>query len=267
MTFAQGQPRSSISHFTITFRTIVEYLYPAMASSVPDLRPFRFLTQAVASVDLMLLPKDGTFKFQSWSSLKTTDPVIATFLSVGGSDSDTQTHYEDLMENKAPGLASLLNLATAMKAIQLPSKTPLDYFKEIEWDTSLAQDRFFAFADKILVDQVRQAAAQGEFAPEASPGLLHPGATSSFKQVQFGEANVQLTFHENSPRRSTVSRASRSNQTSTIFRIPLRMHSSRLFRTRLPTGLTDPKQVYVLRWIAGKHAGVPEFDPPYTIST
>jgi hypothetical protein len=31
-------------------------------------------------------------------------------------------------------------------------------------------------------------------------------------------------------------------------------------------GLTDPKRVYVLRWIAGKHAGVPEFIPPYTIA-
>ena len=29
--------------------------------------------------------------------------------------------------------------------------------------------------------------------------------------------------------------------------------------------LTDPRQVYVLRWIAGRHAGVPGFDPPYTI--
>jgi RHS repeat-associated protein len=28
--------------------------------------------------------------------------------------------------------------------------------------------------------------------------------------------------------------------------------------------MTDPKQVYVLRWIAGRHAGVPEFAPPYT---
>jgi hypothetical protein len=90
-----------------------------------------------------------------------------------------------------------LTLATAVKAIQLPSKTPLDYFKEIEWDTSLAQDRFFAFADTMIADQVRQAAAQGEFAPEASRGLFHPGATSSFKQVKFGETNVQLTFHEN----------------------------------------------------------------------
>ena len=31
-------------------------------------------------------------------------------------------------------------------------------------------------------------------------------------------------------------------------------------------GLTDPKKVYVLRWIAGRHAGVPEFVPPYTIA-
>ena len=31
-------------------------------------------------------------------------------------------------------------------------------------------------------------------------------------------------------------------------------------------GLTDPKKVYVLRWIAGRHAGVPEFAPPYMIA-
>jgi hypothetical protein len=30
-------------------------------------------------------------------------------------------------------------------------------------------------------------------------------------------------------------------------------------------GITDPKIVYVLRWIAGRRAGVPEFDPLYTI--
>ena len=33
----------------------------------------------------------------------------------------------------------------------------------------------------------------------------------------------------------------------------------------LTHSLTDPKQVYVLRWIAGRHAGVPEFNPPYVI--
>src|SRR5439155_26535408 len=78
-----------------------------------------------------------------------------------------------------------------MNAIQLPS------LKEILWDESLAQDRFFGYADKSLVDQVRRAAMEGEeFAPEPSPGLFHPDATSSFKHIQFGEANIQLTFHE-----------------------------------------------------------------------
>jgi len=33
----------------------------------------------------------------------------------------------------------------------------------------------------------------------------------------------------------------------------------------LSGGLTNPEEVYVLRWIAGRHAGVAEFKPPYTI--
>lgn len=33
----------------------------------------------------------------------------------------------------------------------------------------------------------------------------------------------------------------------------------------LTGGLTNPEMVYVLRWIAGRHVGVAEFDPPYTI--
>ena len=30
--------------------------------------------------------------------------------------------------------------------------------------------------------------------------------------------------------------------------------------------LTDPRQVYLLRWIAGRHANIPNFDPPYGIA-
>ena len=33
---------------------------------------------------------------------------------------------------------------------------------------------------------------EGEFATEPSTGPFHPDATSSFKQIQFGEANVQV---------------------------------------------------------------------------
>jgi hypothetical protein len=151
---------------------------------------------AVAMVDLMLLEHGADFKFQTWAEMKTNDPVVSNFISIGSSEEDAQKHYDNLRQNKPAALASLLNLATAMKTIHLPSKTPLDYFKEILWDESMAQDRFFGYADKSLVDQVRRAAMEHQFVPEPGPGLFHPNATSSFKQVQFGEANVQLTFHE-----------------------------------------------------------------------
>ena len=64
----------------------------------------------------------------------------------------------------------------------------------------MTQDRFFAWADRDIVDQVVRASADGLFAPEPGTSVFHPGATRSYKQVQFGEANVQLTFHENDTR-------------------------------------------------------------------
>jgi hypothetical protein len=133
--------------------------------------PVKLSNKAVATVDLMLLEDKGDFKFQTWAAVGTNDPVVASFISVGSTATEAQTHYDTLRQTKPAALASLLNLATAMKAIQLPSKTPLDYFKEILWDESLAQDRFFGYADKSIVDQVRRAAMEGEFRPEPNPGL------------------------------------------------------------------------------------------------
>ena len=96
-------------------------------------------------------------------------------------------------------MACFLNIGEAMSQIPLSQGTPLDYIKQLRWDAQYApaQDRFFAWCDVRLIDQVKIAADAGIFAVELNPGLLHPGATSSWKQIQFGEANVQLTFHEN----------------------------------------------------------------------
>lgn len=143
--------------------------------------PVRLSNRAVATVDLMLLEDKGDFKFQTWAAQKKSDQVVSNFISVGSTAADAEAHY-DLWQTKPAALASILNLATAMKAIQLPQKTPLDYFKEILWDDSLAQDRFFGYADKSIIDQVRRAAMEGEFRAEPNPGLFHPDATSSFKQ-------------------------------------------------------------------------------------
>jgi hypothetical protein len=228
--------------------------------------PVKLSPAVVAPVDLMLLPDKATFQFQTWDALKTTDSVIGDFISLGSTDSEAQAHYESLRQDKPPALASLLNLVTAMKAIQLPAKTPLDYFKEILWDDSLAQDRFFAYADKSIVDQVRRAAIEGEFAAEPNPGLFHPDATSSFKQIQFGEANVQLTFHEKDTKQIDGVDCIKVEPDIDYFK-DLAAHTVlEVIPNAITHGLTDPKQVYVLRWIAGRHAGVPEFAPPYVIA-
>src|SRR5579863_9643325 len=88
-------------------------------------------------------------------------------------------------------LACLLNITTAMAQIFLPTGTPLDYIKMINWeltgDYKMAQDRFFGWADPAIIQQLKVAKQQGEFGD--APYGLHPGATSSYKQIQFGEAN------------------------------------------------------------------------------
>jgi len=211
--------------------------------------PVKLSPKAVAMVDLMLLQDDADFQFQTWAALGRNDPVISSFISVGSTDADAETHYDNLRETKPAALASLLNLARAMKAIQLPNNTPLDYFKEILWDESLAQDRFFGYADKSIVDQVRRAAMEHEFAPEPNPGLFHPDATSSFKQVQFGEANVQLTFHEKDTKKIDGVDCIKVEPDIDYFQ-DLGAHTLlEVIPNSITHGLTDPKKVYVLRWM------------------
>jgi hypothetical protein len=62
---------------------------------------------------------------------------------------------------------------------------PLSYIKQMRWDAPYApaQDRFFAWCDVELINQVMAAAAAGQFAAELNPGLFHPGSTSSWKQI------------------------------------------------------------------------------------
>jgi hypothetical protein len=216
-------------------------------------------------VDLMLVPKKATYQFLPWDDLKAQYPLAAKFFACAGRENEAKGHYEELRQNKPAALASLLNLTAAMSTIQLPRGTPLDYFKRIEWDSSLAQDRFFAFADAAIVQQVRTAASQGEFAPEPSPGMFHGDATSSYKQVQFGEANVQLTFHEKTVESIDGIQCIRIEPDIDYYK-DLGAHAlMEVIPNTLTHGLTDPQVVYVLRWIAGRHAGVPEFDPSYLL--
>ena len=225
--------------------------------------PVKLAPSIPTSLDLMLIPKDGhpNFAMAPWDFIKTKLP----FLASGVSDADGKSRYEDLMEQRPLALAALLNITTAMSQIQLPQGTPLDYLKSIRWDESLAQDRFFAYCDPQLLEQVRTAAAHGEFAAEIGPGFFHPGATGSWKQVQFGEANVQLTFHENDTALIDGLPCIEVEPDIDYYKDVLAHALLEAFPNALTGGLTNPDIVYVLRWIAGRHAGNPEFNPPYII--
>ena len=219
-------------------------------------------------VDLMLLRKDSSFHFggATWDAVQSKRPALARLLSAdAASDSAARDRYGELLEDRPAALASLLNITTALAQIHLPAGTPLDYFRQLIWDESMKQDRFFAYADIRLLDQVRQAARQGAFTPEHGSFLFHPGATSSYKQVQFGEANVQITFHEED-RRTIGSVDCVRVEPDIDYYKDLGAHALLEVIPNSASGsLTDPRQVYVLRWIAGRRAGVPEFDPLYTI--
>ena len=162
-------------------------------------------------------------------------------------------------------LACFFNLVTAMSQIRMPTKTPLDYLRELVWDTTMAQDRFFAWADPALIEEVIQATALGKFAPEVGAAIFHPGATRSWKHIQLGEANVQLTFHENDKKIIAGVECVMVEPDIDYYKNPTAHALLAVVANKLTDSLTDPRQVYVLRWMAGRHPGVPSFEPPYTL--
>jgi hypothetical protein len=226
--------------------------------------PVKLCPKVSTRLDLMLIPKDPglNFAMAPWDTIKTDLP----FLANGVDDAAGRQRYEDLMENKPKSLAALLNITTAMRQIFLPgSGTPLDFLKQMIWDASFAQDRFFAYCDAKLIDLVRLAAAQGEFAVETDSAFFHAGATASWKQVQFGEANVQLTFHEGEKKTIDGVNCIVIEPDMDYYKDLLNHALLEVIPNAITGGLTNPEMMYVLRWIAGRRAGIPDFNPPYTI--
>jgi hypothetical protein len=249
-----------------------DYAFLAAADDYRDAGffPVKLAANVDRIIDLMLIPKSNTFNFAQakWNILESARPVFKDLFANGATDdAAAATRYGDIEEQGAV-LACLLNITTAMQQINLPQKTAFDYLKRVIWDTSgdfaMRQDRFFAWADPALIDQIELAKHQTPKTFENATGILHPGATRSYKQVQFGEANVQLTFHEND--RLDIDGVSCVMVEPDIdyFKDP-GAHFLLEVAVNAFGSITDPKAVYALRWIAGRRAGVPEFDPLYTI--
>jgi hypothetical protein len=218
-------------------------------------------------VDLMLISKKWKLDFSGadWQTIKTRRPELYSLLSVGAAnEAAAEKRYNNLIKDQPSTVAALLNITTAMAQIHLPQGTPMDYLKTLIWE-EMKQDRFFAYADKALIEQVRLASTHGEFAPEPGAAIFHPGATLSYKQVTFGEANVQLTFHEQDSLQIDNIDCVKIEPDIDYFK-DLGAHALlEVVPNHITGGLTKPEQVYLLRWTAGQRAGLPQFDPLYTI--
>jgi hypothetical protein len=216
-------------------------------------------------VDVMLIPRNPGFNF---AHAQFAD-ARARFPFIGPNDAATTDLYNNLLETNSPALACVLNISAAASQINLfGNTTPLNFLRSLRFDAARppAPDRFFAWCDVALLQEIRNAAAvnPGLFQKEPHPEILHPGSTESWKESRFGEANVQFTFHGNDHPPS-------GDPNQVMIELDIDYFSNtvnHILLEVLPNSfgpVTDPLQVYVLRWIAGREYGLPDFDPLYTV--
>lgn len=270
--FHQGQPPIFEVEFFDNFGDDYSVIVSAKKHHDSGFFPVKVSPDAPRRLVLMLLPKKSRYNFANaqWDRLKQTDPALIGIISRGlPSENSARSLYDELLDGTArrqDALATFLNIVTALKAIDLQMGKPIDYFKQLIWEKQPPQrDRFFAFADARLVEQIKLAVKDKKWAN--APAFLHPGATSAFKQSHFGEANVQLAFHERSEDTREIDGVKCVKVEADIdyFKDPAAHFLLEVIPNAITNNQTSPKIVYMLRWIAGQRDGITGFDPPYTI--
>ena len=266
LTYSRQGPNVSI---TVPFHDGVGVLYAVSVSS-DGYRDggcfFKANPGVLAEPVVLMLPKDPSFKFEPWADFKAAHPRAATFLSTGCDDATAEAHYAQSGRTKPRSLACLLNLTQAMAEIDFgDGKTPLEFFREICWDDSMAQDRFFGYIDRALIPIVRAAAAKGQFSEEVDCAKFHPGATHSWKQIAFPVTNVQLTFHENDTKVIGGISCVKIEPDIDLFKELLAHGFGEVFPNLITGNLTDPTVVFSFRWTLAKDAGGSDFDPGYDL--
>ncbi len=230
-------------------------------------RPIAPESNKELALDLMLLPKETKFEFNSakWETLLHTHPKWTSFLKGQLDETTAENQYVTWMKSGPEQLAAFLNFAEALGDVRFRTGVAFDYLRQ-PLTGGLAKDclvdRCFAFSKIDIVTQLKCAVEDGTF--EYAYSDLHPGATRSFKEIRFGEANLQITLHEND--RCTI-----GEDKHIKVEIDMDYHKDPLAHFLfevLPNsfgGTTDPRRIYCLRWIAGRRSGVGEFDPPYKL--
>jgi hypothetical protein len=254
-------------NFADNFRVIANAKHHFEAGFVPVKMP----KDQKRTLDLMLLPKNYKFRFgsASWEQLQSNRRELFELLKGQEDEATARGRYDDLMNRNAPALAGLLNITTALGAVNLPKdggNTALSFYKKMIWDVDAneapMQDRFYAYASTDLVKEVVAAAHAGDFAPEHLAGIVHHGASRSYKQLQFGEANVQITFHENIPGPEGLVKVETDID---YYKNPVAHAILEVIPNHFTKGKTNPVQAFALRWTAAREQNLPEFDPLFTI--
>ncbi len=220
------------------------------------------------TVSLLMIPKPATLGFPAWAELKADHPATARLIAETVSDASAEARYAELGRDKPLALACLMNLSEAMLDIGLGAgMTPLDFIRQVLWDDTLAQDRFFGWVDPGILPLLQAAAAEGEFAQQSAADLqLHPGATLSYKQTQFTYSNVQLTFHGNDTATVGDTACIMIEPDMDLYKELVAHGLGEVIPNLLTDGKTNPLAVLALRWIDAVQSGEALFDPGYTLT-
>jgi hypothetical protein len=230
--------------------------------------PVKVASGKEIALDVLLIPKNAVYNFNraSFSGLAAIDPRVPQILSSGLDSDAAARRWTDTFEQQPAVAACLLNiLAVTANTSIAGGRQLLGFLQQVVFDDRLKQDRFFCWADRTVIPQLRlppETSAQVRFVPADSS--LHPGATGSVKAKQYAEANIQITFHENDEPPTGHPDWALLELDIDYFDDP----AAHFFLEVIPNGftgsLTDPAQVLALRWMAERRAGR-DFDPLYTL--
>jgi len=236
------------------------------------------VAESGTTVYLMLVAKHARLDMSdvTFEKLPQTDPELyERIICQSLAPNACQAFYEDLLRHRRDKLAALIDIAEALQGIKIGGRTAFSYYQAVDFDNSLARDRFFGYIDKAVVTQLKAATAAGPcgiqngdtcFTRQKFFRLLHHNATSSFKEIDLDRANVQITFDEKDIRTINGVECVKVETDIDYYR-----GFAHVFKEVLPNLLlhrkSDPKQVFYLRWMATRQkrsqgGTVAPFSPP-----
>jgi hypothetical protein len=228
-------------------------------------------------IKVMLLPKRSESLFPAWEALKSGWPEFHQFIA-GDNEEQARQNYENLQKTDPMCLLCLFNLAKAIDLVSrhLQDESLLALFRSVELIRSpavgrgLRQDRMWAYASP------RLEALLEEYTGGPNPTFghenpaLHANADVSFKELRFGQANLQFS----------IARSIRHPVHQDCVRVDVDVdyyqdRGAHFLLEVLPNTVsrwvqkpmfTDPVNIYAMRWTEGSNCpAVEQFDPPYRL--